>query len=409
VLLILILALAYGVFFHLRRAADWRNAAVYIGGVAGMSVLLTAHIWVPLLGFAWKSGGENPYGDVGDLWPSLLFNSQRGQMLNLLLGTGHPWLHSMNYASVYLESRAVAISGLVLLLFALSTLLFRHAWRAKIFWVTVMAIGLFFAKGYQPPFAGFIKWLIEEAPVLGMYRATFHKFWVFVALALAVLASMAMADWFGAHAGRRRYALAALIVFVALIGINRYPFFSGAVLQKQYLIELPDDFRQLKRALADSNSDARVLALPATPRGSGTIHVWRNGHELLGPHILRYMDASYIDAAWFIQRQYFHTQPQDWWEGTGLEQHLAEVFDHAALLSIGRVFVQKDAPDVYQFSDGPTVTLNASKKADMTLAFLDRQRWAKKVLDTEHYALYEIAPERTLPPFYVARRLVLAM
>jgi hypothetical protein len=119
------------------------------------------------------------------------------------------------------------------------------------------------------------------------------------------------------------------------------------------------------------------------------------------------MGKPYIDAAWFIQRQYFETRPVDWWEGTGLENHMKEVLSASTLFSVRWVFVQKDGPRTFRFgSASDTSILNTGKKAAMAMRYLDSHEWARKVLENNYYAVYEIPREHTLPHLYAAQAII---
>lgn len=406
VILILILASAYYFYFLPKNSTKANSIKTrnYILSVFVSVMLLTAHIWMPLLGF-FLHGGGNPYGDVGDSLGSLALNSRRGQMSKVLLGTAHPWFDSFDYDFSYSQSIAVMFSGFFLLLYSLVTCLFPRRRKVKIFWLLVILIAMFFAKGLQPPFAGLEEKLFRLFPVFGMFRATFFKFWIFVALGLGVMTTLSTFDIECYFIERKKYFSLKLLgaIFLLCIGINRYPFFVGDVIQKCFWVKFPNEYRQLERFFAKSLGDGKVLALPATPRGAGSVLLWSHGDEFVGPNILAYMNIPYIDSAWFIQREYLGTKFCDWWECIGLEQRIKEVIEASSILAVHWVFVQKDGAHSYIFGASTLLyAINSQEKATMAINYLDKQTGVKKVWDNPYFAIYEIVGERTLPHVHIA-------
>ena len=354
-----------------------------------LSALIGAHIWLPLVGNILISGDANPYGDVGDPFVSFTFNSRAASVSNLLLGTAYPWFEEFDYSRKYFSSILPGIAETILVSLALLTIFNKTANKHKVYWLGALVVTIFLAKGTNPPFSEFWEMLLSKGSAFGAFRAVVHKFGIFIALALSVLFLFSIYELL--TSSKRRGSKHAIIISLSLlICLARFPFFTGEIVSQEFKSNVPSEYLELNAYFKKHPFASRVLALPASPLGAGTIHSWPDGQKFLGPHILQFMGVSFVDAAYFIANNYFGTEEEDWWSGFGVEDNLEDVIQHSERLGVNYIFIQKDGYDQYQFniSASPKI-LNTRKKSLYALSKIEGRRDYRLVLDRASFSLYQ--------------------
>lgn len=400
ILIVIFMFIYFSTFSPKDLRFTWHFFWKYIVSVILLTTLLTAHFWLPIAAFMIDTAGANPYGEVGSQLASFIFNSRRGDLINTFTATSYPWLRDV-YGNNYDINISLLILGFVTFLASIVGLFFRGHQKLKLFWLATMLISVFLAKGYQQPFGDVWVMAIEHFPTLSAFRAVVHKFYLFVHIAICVLVNVSLLELSKVNAFKTKtiYFLAALLVISVFL--HSYPLVTGKLIEPDYFVQVPEEYAELRDFYDKQVGDERTLALPATPRGAGSVLNWGDS-IFIGPHILSYMNKSYVDAAWFIQNNYFNTVDSDWWDTYGLENNMDGILDSLWLLGIGYIYVQKDSFDEFMFNAAIQVSvMNQRKKSSREIKYLEENTDYKLVLDTDHYAVYKVSQAKTGARFYV--------
>jgi len=365
----------------------FKRYLIYLISIFTLSVILASHILLPFVYSFLLTNNSNPFGDVGNIYDSLNFNSRRASFLNIITGEAYPWFDSFDYYQNYNKNLFPKIAGLFIFLFSLYCLLDKRARNQKIYWLTVVIISIFLVKGSQPPFSDFWIMLFDINPMFGMFRAVYHKFGIFIYFGLAALTTFSFVEIL-ALSWKPKIKICFSIFLISLIIINRYPIFTGDIVNQEYKLNLPNDYYKLRDLFKKLGNSSRVLALPATPKGSGSLHSWPNNQQFVGPHILTYMNVNFIDAAYFIKNGYFNTEPKDWWSGIKLEQQLNDVIYAAEEFGANLVYIQLDGFDEYTFNN-ITYILNTKLKSEIASNYMSTREDYKLITNSKFYELYK--------------------
>lgn len=357
---------------------------------SSLCLILTLHYWLPMAFYSFNGiNFSNPYGDVANSLDSFIYNSRRSSIQNILLGNGYPWFDSFDYEEHYSSSKAVNLSSPTLLFLSLICLLFRADRQTKIYWFAVMLAALFLSKGINQPIKEFWTLLLDHFSFVGMFRATFNKFWILGSLSIAVLFGISISHIWSTQKSKVSLSII-LFSLAALIYLDRFPFFSGQLLLADFKARVPSEIANLNISKKSEPSITRVLFLPASPRGAGTIHSWPNSERFVGPNILRFFSIEYVDAAWFIKKGYFATDNDDWWEGIGLELRLSELLHKAEGLGINTVYIQKDGFNVVYLPSAPLpLVTNTRLKAELSISYLASRPDYELISNTKYFNIYK--------------------
>lgn len=356
-----------------------------------VTLLLSAFSWMPLLGHFLNADIKNPYGNIisDDIIQSLNFNSSRGEMLKSLVGLNYPFYDGLDYAIEYSKKYTISIINYLTLVLIFFGITFYKRSTIIIYWLVLVLGFLFLSMGSHPPFGGAVTLLFEVVPGFGMFRAVYHKFYIFVAFGMALLTSVAVYKITFLIKKSIFKKIFFILIFLGLV-IRAYPFFNGQFLMDEYKSKLPNEYTWLRKFFLRSKDDGLVLALPSTPNGAGTLQGWGAEGQMAGPHVLSYMGKPFLDSFFFIEKGKYQLTVSDSWGGSGIEQNLAPLIEEAKNLGVRWVWVQKDGFNVYKFRPSKEETLvNLKIKASTSVSILDKQSNVRKLEDNDYFALYE--------------------
>ncbi|MBI3576839.1 hypothetical protein HY086_02235 [Candidatus Gottesmanbacteria bacterium] len=147
---------------------------------------------------------------------------------------------------------------LVLPLFAFSSLLYWKKFKNILFFVILGLIGVFFAKGANPPFGEVYRWLFEHVPGFVMFRDP-TKWYVLVALSYSILIPFVLA-----RLGRGKNVLIVLFILFWLFTIRQSVFgqLSGTFVRRS----VPAEYVAWRDMIVRDTSFSRSLWVPRQTR-----------------------------------------------------------------------------------------------------------------------------------------------
>lgn len=354
--------------------------------------LISSYIWIPIFANALDlDGSATVYGviDKNSNYLSVLVNSSKHGVLHSLIGTNFPFSNSLDYFGEYKKS----IHSIAALIFLASVAIFSLVNTGneyeKRFWLISILVFIFLAKGVGSPFGNLNSYFFELSSYLGMFRAVYYKFYIFVLLGFSVLLSFGVVSLTTAPKNNLKKILMALVI--ASLIIRGYPFLSGAIIQSDYKLSVPMEYVELIKFLDESPKFQNVLALPASPNGAGNISEWSSGNIYNGRHILGHSNKPYVDGFWFIDRQYFGMDVTDSWHGQSIEENLPNILNIAISRGAGWIWVQKDGLNFYQFKPDENLReINTKLKSDAIIKSLKNYEKVNKIIDNKYFNLYEV-------------------
>lgn len=253
---------------------------------------LSSLLWVGLLNFWWMLPLTNQFvhsavrssvaQDAFDLVSASSFSS----FLELfrLLGYwgwyqgygGEPYFSfAHKYSSGFLLALGLLISAL-----AFACLLFRPRSKHVLFFALLVLTGLFLAKGTHSPLGGIYEWLYRDFPGFWVFRSSWNRFFLLVALGLAFLLGTTSCEIYhrlkgsglvggGAiHLRRGILAKGLLLSVVILVAGYSWPLFTGEVIEEEretlagQYASVPDYWSEGAEWINQQDGEFRVLVLP---------------------------------------------------------------------------------------------------------------------------------------------------
>jgi hypothetical protein len=138
-----------------------------------------------------------------------------------------------------------------------------------LFFATLTLLGVFLAKGVNPPFGEAYIFFFEKVPGFQLFRDP-TKFYVFIALGFSMLIPYALGELFSKLSKRKKYGITSgktfivviVIYFVALL----WPGISGKLNGTLQTAIIPADYQRLERFLAIQPEFFRTLWVPSMQR-----------------------------------------------------------------------------------------------------------------------------------------------
>jgi len=310
--------------------------------------LLICYILFPVL-----KGGGSPYAAanfVSNL-DSIQFSSAHSSFLNLFRFAGfHSW-SVFPYYSLLTKSPFFIFLGFSIPIFVIFSFYFfegnRKYKKQEIFFLGTFLSFLLIAKGAHAPFGNWFINLFSIFEFLGMFRATYYKFGMYVCFSAATLLV------FGYHrllVSDKKRVISILTWLVPLfILANAYPLLAGKAVMKKYLTEVPEGYAQV-RSYFESNSDNfNVLTLPQI--SSSASYAWVDGDQYGGyglPDSLVFNKSIWAKGtAHKAFKNVFDGFPND----VSLEDTLRST-------STAYIVLHKDIPESYRLYEDVYVPLN---------------------------------------------------
>jgi len=398
--LIIIFLFLYFVFFYNEIKKCGNKLLFFFSGSFIVVSLLTSYIYLPVL-----NNGTNPYGFVGstvDLLTSLKHNSTFASFFNLFRMAGSTaWGNSLYY-ELYNKNIFLLLMGFLIVLLTFFPLLSRFANKLKIFFLTVILLSFFFAKGSHSPYGNLIPTLITKMPFLGMFRATYSKFIYFAVFSYSVLFSFSVIELYNSLKRKTKRFKFFLILIPFILIFYNYPFFYHGVVNKNFLTNIPQSYLKLPNSLNGDLTDFKILSLPPAPKGAGLLLRWSRDNYYVGPHPdMFFFDRPVIDGYWFIRQEFFGLTPDDSWTGARFEKQIRSILNYAPILNIKYVLVHKDFVNKYSFGKDNVRKIDGTLKANVLKKELVKIKGLKLIEDNSYFALYELPESYFLEHIYI--------
>lgn len=399
-LTILLIMVIYYLFHY--REVKFKKILYFIGASLILTLLLTAYISLPLLSIK-----QNPYGVVNNANNalSLTFNSEFTSFVNILRLAGSiNWYNSAQF-SLDNNNLVLVILGYAIPGFALFSLIIKPKRKIKLFAAVIILLSLWFAKGEHTPFGEVTRFIINNIPLLGMYRAVYMKFIFYTVFAYAMLVSYLILDidekWL---TGTKKYLLLLPAVFICLYA---YPFFIGKVTDPKFLTKIPAEYYKLEKTLQQDESDFRVLSLPPAPSGSGLLLQWPGDNQFIGPHPdMFFTGKPVIDSFWFYYHGPIKLTVADSWQGTKFEEGFDKMSQYFGALNIKYLLLHKDFADKYLINSKKDIyRIDNKLKTQVLEKQLANNKDFEIIENNPIYNLYKITDAKLVPHLFVANKI----
>lgn len=171
-------------------------------------------------------------------------------------------------------------------------------------------IGIFLAKGNNPPFGNLFEFLFTNITFLQFFRNPFEKFGFIIPLAASPLFAAGLEDL--ASRFQKKVRVGGYIIFLfILIGLFGYPFWSGLVFTGMFppnndyavgfKVKVPDYYKSADNFLQSNGANFRFLGSPFN--GQGVTYNWEKGYQGIEtsmwlfstPHVMFSTTILYFD------------------------------------------------------------------------------------------------------------------
>lgn len=350
---------------------------------------------------------RNPYGFSGsqdDLLQSLDVHSVFTSFDYLLrLAAPADW-DRYSYTKIY-DSSLLILLGYLIPITAISSLLFKHYRKFKVFFAGTVIISLFLAKGSHVPFDNLFLFIFKSIPLFGIYRAAYPKFIYFAVISYAVLISLTIYFLYTKLKNeRQKLFLSFLIPFI--IFIYYFPYFTGQLLDRNNLTTIPNEYKNGVKILENDKSDYKVLALPAAPRGAGLLLQWGN-NKYVGPHPDSFfLNRPVMDSYWFIDRGYHGLLMYDSWRGIKFEESIESLLHLAPFFNIKYILIHKDFLNEYLFGENNLYKIDGTKKAEVLLKKMNQIKGIHRIENNKFFVIYKLPESYVYPKIYLPEKII---
>ena len=172
-----------------------------------------------------------------------------------------------------------------------SSLLFKTKNNYKYFFAVLALLGVFLAKGSNPPFGLFYKFLYDNFPPFSSFREPFAKFTLVSVFAFSVLLGFFTEDFYTFLKKRKKIIASWLpIITVLVILVNSYPLLSRRHIQDEswyqdsrysLYVKIPDYWLRLGKWFESRDPVSRIMVFPKNYYGQ--IYNWESGISTAGP------------------------------------------------------------------------------------------------------------------------------
>ncbi|MCR4329313.1 MAG: hypothetical protein NUV65_02085 [Candidatus Roizmanbacteria bacterium] len=373
---------------------------------ASLVLLLSLFLTLPIIMM-----GSNPYGGdtslLGNYVQSFEFNSMHTSLLNLfILGGTVGWPNSTFY-TLYTANPVYIFLGYILTLIIFTTLISKKDMKLKLFFLIIIVISFFFAKGLHEPLSGINAFLYDKIALLRIYRAVYNKFMFLSAFSYSILIGISgfyVHRIFSQRTGKGKHIVLFLPIIIVLYGL---PFFLGGIIPNLFLTELPKEYKNLTSQISD-NSDYKILSIPPTPNGGGPLLNWKNGNKYIGPQMESFvLGKPVLDSYFFIKEGLNGLGPSDSWTTKKFIKSFPKVLEYSNIFNIKYVFLHKDYLTSYKFNkSGDALKIGSKNDYKSYTRILEDKYGYAKVISTEFYELYKVPNLNYLDHFYIPEKII---
>lgn len=353
-------------------------------------ILFSGYIYFPIL-----ANSGNPYGLISktDTMSSVDHNSTLTSIDNLFRFRGHP-AQSDYVFNVFLLSKKIILANFLLLMLVCVSLLREKKDKFTIFFFSVILIFIFLAKSEHPPFSEINRWLYQNIPLFGMYRASYYKFIYYCIFSFSVLLSMSIL--------RVNKKILELQTPSILRGLSRViplifvlycagPFFSGDIVRKIHKTAIPTEYHQINQYFSNDKTDFSVLSLPQLP--SGLMLDWGEGNFYGGGANPDYflLGRPVWSNGWFLPENPTSDQ-------FGFYKNML------SRTNIKYIFLHKDIPEKFSFGQGDRGDLDGQTNYLSMNNQLTEDKDFVLIQDNQYFKVFEIKQERFVPHLYIPEK-----
>jgi len=351
-----------------------------------MILLLSSYIWLPTLG---NSG--NPYGVItsSNIRTSIDFNSLSASIGNLIRFRGHPAQDNFTFNKFLLSNKAI-VANYLLFIIILLPLLRKKISKQETFLLTVFVLFLFLAKSEHPPFSQVNKWIYDNVPLFGMYRASYFKFIYYCIFSFSILLSMSLLR-INEKISKLHFSLfSKRLIWVFPLLIVLYcakPFFLGEVVTKIHKTIIPTEYHDINTYFSGIKTDSSVLSLPQL--SSGLTLDWGNGNYYAGGANPDYflLGRPTWSNGWFLP-------------GNMTSNQFSFFKNMLSRTNVKYIFLHKDIPEEYSFE----VNIKGSTKGQANFNQLNDQIMSDKdfklIRENKYFKVFEISQEKYVSHLY---------
>jgi len=204
---------------------------------------------------------------------------------------GEPYF---SWQGIYFSPFFVILSFLVPIL-AFSSLLIKKYRKLSLFFAILSLIGLFLAKGNNPPGAILNILFLEKIPFAGMFRNSYEKFGILISFSYSVLLGFLIS---GLHTFFDVFLLKFkrckllqflpianfILLFFVLELVYMFPFWTGDVIypggkrRPSHRIRIPSYYKVAGEYIAVDNREFRIISVPPACKAKTATYDWEYGY-----------------------------------------------------------------------------------------------------------------------------------
>jgi hypothetical protein len=303
------------------------------------------------------------------------------------------------------SSPAFQAISLIVPTIVFGTLLFLHRNRWVLYFSSLSLLGMFIAKAAAPPIGEVLEWLFTRLPIMAVYRGTYEKIGIIIALGYAFLFGYGLSLAYHRFASRVRLKerrgrflrgtlslLLILSISFSTLVIYVWPMWTGDVIAREAYVEVPSYYREADAWISSQTGDFRILQLPFV-RGDGIKLLWRHGYLGFEPSDLLFGKPVISRLSGTVGDPLLTLIPE--LERTG------DLWKIAAILNVKYIVLNKDIDWAFM----KTVGVNSPELIQRELEISGDVKFSKSF---GHLDFYELRNELFLPHVYASSRLAVA-
>lgn len=281
----------YFIYHLLTKPRTWKRSLWFMLAAVGNFLLFNLWWIITSLVFMFKVSGQ-----VGETASNVSFvgSAQISDTFRFLgswaFETTYNGLPLFSYSQLYTTGFLVLTTFLVTVV-VVAAILKRQLLRSTLFFLILGLLGIFLAKGTNPPWGEFFSWL-EQLPNFWIFREPFSKFTPVVVLSFSVLLGLAVTKILAhlrAWPRCRQWAIGVPIILglLSLVLVNAFPLLTGRAIwdtenmsMKSMHAKVPAYWHDLSAWLNRHDHDARIFLLPRASYGHA--YRWDSGVSASG-------------------------------------------------------------------------------------------------------------------------------
>lgn len=307
------------------------------------------------------------------------------------------------YADLYYQSPILFFTYFIPILALLSFIIAPKLRKINLFWLILLIVGMFLAKGRDAPFGSIYVWLFKNFPGFSAFREPYAKFTLVNVLAISVLFGCSIAGLLAKvniqikNKHREILYHIAIISFGLLIIINTAPqILIGGNVYESHRVSIPQYVRDTQKWFQDNpdRNDARIFLTPKIKYGH--YYYWPEGD---------FNAASWPALSYFTQNPlFYYTYP----DRLDKEVYISEFYDllNDQNNSLGKTLGYFNTKYILQANDLDIIrnvytTRNPSEIKKM-LTTQDDITFKKSF---GKWDIYEINNKKILPPVFISEEI----